>query len=175
MKPDAIIKKLKLKDQLSAEPSKALVPIEQALVYVAMMTPLLLLAEHFGITDTFKVNVLIGGAIGGAIGSIYNTFSSSAVSQWSVSGEANPDAVHSAMLALKYTEKQPGAYLPKRPLFSLFYRYKAEQITQQTLGGNTVFTGPYDQLKKLSAFPLTDAQTPARSPTSDHMPPTVQG
>lgn len=174
MEPDAIIKKFKLRDQLGAEPSKALVPVEQVLAYLALMTPLLLLAEHFGITDMFKINLLIGGAIGAAIGSAYNTFSSNAISQWSVSGEASPDAVHSAMHALKYTEKHPGAYLPKRPLFSLFYRYKSEQITLQTIGGNTLFTGPYNLLKKLSAFPLKDAQTPAPSPTSDHTPPTVQ-
>jgi hypothetical protein len=94
-----------------------------------------------------------------------------ALSQWTVPGQVDPEAVRSAMLALKYVEPQPGVYQPKRPLFSLFHRYQSERITLQAMGGNTLISGPYKQLKLLSAFMLPDAQSPA----SDHTPPTVQG
>ena len=135
------------------------------------MTPLLLLAEYFGITDTFKMNLLVGGALGAVIGSTYNFFNSMALSQWNVPGQVDPEAVRSAMLALKYVERQPGVYQPKRPLFSLFHRYPSERITLQAIGGDTLISGPYKQLRQLSALALSDAQTPA----SDHTPPTVQG
>lgn len=171
MQPDTTIKKLKLNDQLRTEPSKAWAPVEQALAYLALMTPLLLLAEYFGITDTFKMNLLVGGALGAVIGSTYNFFNSMALSQWNVPGQVDPEAVRSAMLALKYVERQPGVYQPKRPLFSLFHRYPSERITLQAIGGDTLISGPYKQLRQLSALALSDAQTPA----SDHTPPTVQG
>lgn len=171
MQPDTTIKKLKLKDQLRSEPSKAWAPVEQALAYLALMTPILLVAEYFGITDTFKMNLLVGGALGAVIGSTFNFFSSMALSQWTVPGQLDPEAVRSAMLALKYVEKQPGVYQPKRPLFSLFHRYQSERITLQAMGGDTLIEGPYKQLRQLSVLALCDAQTPA----SDHTPPTVQG
>lgn len=171
MQPDTTIKKLKLNDQLRTEPSKAWAPVEQALAYLALMTPLLLLAEYFGITDTFKMNLLVGGALGAVIGSTYNFFNSMALSQWNVPGQVDPEAVRSAMLALKYVERQPDVYQPKRPLFSLFHRYPSERITLQAIGGDTLISGPYKQLRQLSALALSDAQTPA----SDHTPPTVQG
>ncbi len=171
MQPDTTIKKLKLKDQLRSEPSKAWAPVEQALAYLALMTPILLLAEYFGITDTFKMNLLVGGAIGAVIGSTFNFFSSMALSQWTVPGQVDPEAVGSAMLALKYVERQPGVYQPKRPLFSLFHRYRSERITLQVIGGDTLIRGPYKQLRQLSVLALSDAQTPA----PDHTPPTVQG
>ena len=171
MQPDTTIKKLKLKDQLRSEPSKAWAPVEQALAYLALMTPILLFAEYFGITDTFKMNLLVGGALGAVIGSTFNFFNSMALSQWTVPGQVDPEAARSAMLTLKYVERQPGVYQPKRPLFSLFHRYRSERITLQAMGGNTLISGPYKQLKLLSAFILPDAQTPA----SDHTPPTVQG
>lgn len=171
MQPDTTIKKLKLKDQLRSEPSKAWAPVEQALAYLALMTPILLFAEYFGITDTFKMNLLVGGAIGAVIGSTFNFFSSMALSQWTVPGQVDPEAVRSAMPALKYVERQPAVYQPKRPMFSLFHRYQSERITLQAMGGNTLIRGPYKQLRQLSALALSDAQTPA----SDHTPPTVQG
>lgn len=171
MQPDTAIKKLKLKDQLRSEPSKAWAPVEQALAYLALMTPILLVAEYFGITDTFKMNLLVGGALGAVIGSTFNFFNSMALSQWTVPGQLDPEAVRSAMLTLKYVERQPGAYQPKRPLFSLFHRYRSERITLQVIGGDTLISGPYKQLKQLSALALGGAQTPA----SDHTPPTVQG
>jgi hypothetical protein len=171
MQPDTAIKKLKLKDQLRSEPSKAWAPVEQALAYLALMTPILLVAEYFGITDTFKMNLLVGGAIGAVIGSTFNFFNSMALSQWTVPGQLDPEAVRSAMLTLKYVERQPGVYQPKRPLFSLFHRYPSERITLQAIGGDTLISGPYKQLRQLSALALSDAQTPA----SDHTPPTVQG
>jgi hypothetical protein len=173
LKSATTIKRMTLKEQLRTEPSKAWAPVEQALAYLALMTPLLLLAEYFGLTDTFKMNLLVGGAIGSVIGSTFNFFSSAALSHWNLPGQADPQALHSAMLALKYVEKQPGVYQPKRPLFSLFHRYPSERITLQTVGDNTLITGPYNRLKKLSAFILTDAQTPAPAPASDHTPPTA--
>ena len=90
MQPDTTIKKLQLKDQLRSEPSKACAPVEQALAYLALMTPILLFAEYFGITDTFKMNLLVGGAIGAVIGSTFNFFSSMALSQWTVPGQVDP-------------------------------------------------------------------------------------
>lgn len=175
MKPDTNIKRLKLKDQLSVDPYKAFALVENLLNYLVLMTCVLFFAEYFGITDTFKSNLLVGGAIGAPLGFAYILFSDAALAEWRIPGRVNPQALQNAMLALKHTEKQPRVYQPERPLFSLFYRYKSERITLQTVGDNTLVTGPYNQLKKLSAFALADAQPPLPAPASDHTPPTVQG
>ena len=52
-----------------------------------------------------------------------------------------------------------------------FLKLFNEFAIAKAMGANTLISGPYKQLKQLSALALSDAQTPA----PDHTPPTVQG
>lgn len=153
---DTPITRLTLKDQLTVDPYKALALLETLLLFFAVMALVLFVAHRVGITDTFKSALLYSGTFGASIGMAFNMYREAALSEWTLAAPVSPLALQNAMLSLKYSERQPGVYGPKKPMFTLLHRCDSERITVTTLNDKTHFTGPANKLKALSAMPLTD-------------------
>ncbi len=169
---DTAITRLKLKDQLAADPYKALALLESILLCFVATAILLFAAHIMGITDTFKSNVLYGGTLGACIGRTYSMYRDAALAEWRVASRISPAVLQKAMLALKYSETSEGVYYPKKRMFTPFHRCVSERITLTVLDGDTRFTGPHHKLKALSAMQLADEP---ETPVSDSTPPRVQG
>ena len=153
----ADITRLTLKQQLAVDPYKALGLLETLLTFIVVMSVVLFVGYALGITDTFKTNLLCSGTLGASIGMAYSMYREAALAEWRVTGHVSPEALRSAMAAVKYAEAQPGVYYPKKRMFTPFHRCDSERITLTTVNDGVLFKGPHNKLKALAALQLTEA------------------
>lgn len=165
---DTELRRLKLTQQLSADPLKALALLEHMLIAFVLSALGFWLMVKVGLTREFLTGGLIGGMIGGTCITVKMMYRDAALSQLSVARLPSPDALQHALSSLGYTEQQPGVFQPKKRRFSLLYSCLSERITLVTQGNQSHLTGPYDKLKMLSAL-----HTSVPAPTSDHTSPTA--
>ncbi|BAV75589.1 hypothetical protein PCAU_3380 [Pseudomonas chlororaphis subsp. aurantiaca] len=144
------LKRFRLRDQLSADCLKIFALFEKTVLAIVLITLVFILMEKAGLTNVFWVGGVAGGTIGFLIITVKKMYHDEALSELKVHDHIKPEMLSNAMLTIGYSEKKDGMYHPKIKLFSIFFYCPSELIMLKAQGVDSIFTGPYDKLLKLS-------------------------
>ncbi|MFV0933951.1 hypothetical protein [Pseudomonas jessenii] len=144
------LKKLKLRDQLSKDHLKLLSLIEKTVLAYTLMSLVFIFMNKIGLTEAYRSSNAIAGTIGYLAMTIKLMYYDEALSELRTHIDISQETLKSAMLTIDYSEKKDGAYHPKKRMFSIFYFCKSELIIHTIKDKNTILTGPYTKLLKLS-------------------------
>ncbi|AIS12691.1 hypothetical protein JM49_13750 [Pseudomonas chlororaphis subsp. aurantiaca] len=144
-----VLKRFRLRDQLSADRLKIFALFEKTVLAIVLITLVFIFMEKTGLTSMFLVGGVVGGTMGFLIITVKKMYYDEALSELKVNDHITPEMLSNAMLTIGYSERD-GIYHPRIKIFSVFFYCPSELIMLKAQGVDSIFTGPYDKLLKLS-------------------------
>ncbi|WP_153043902.1 hypothetical protein [Pseudomonas thivervalensis] len=137
-----VIKRLKLRDQLSGGPSKIFVLVGRNIMVSLLIALVFVFMEKFSLRNDFSGWEVVGGTIGYLAVTAKKMYFDEASAELRVRANMEPSLLRDAMLSIGYSERRDGVYFSDD--------CKSEVITCTIQRSVAIFTGPYDRLVTLS-------------------------
>ena len=137
-----VMKRLKLREQLSGDPFKIFVLVEKNIMVSLLMVLVFVFMEEFSLKNDFSGWEVMGGTIGYLAVTAKKMYFDEASSELRVRADMEPNLLRGAMLSIGYSEERDGVYFSDDR--------KSEVIICTIQRSVAMFTGPYDRLVTLS-------------------------
>jgi hypothetical protein len=137
-----VMKRLKLREQLSGDPFKIFVLVERNIMVSLLMVLVFVFMEELSLKNDFSGWEVVGGTIGYLAVTAKKMYFDDASSELRVRTNMEPSLLRNAMLSIGYSEQRDGVYCSDD--------CKSEVITCTIQRSVAIFTGPYNRLVTLS-------------------------
>ncbi|KGU85435.1 hypothetical protein E3Z27_21370 [Pseudomonas mediterranea] len=146
-----ILRRLRLKDQLSNDLLKIFALIERTIVASILILLVFIFMSRMSLMNGPLGWEVLSGLIGYLAIVIKKMYYDEALSELRMDVEVERDVLRCAMLSIGYSEKKVNVYWSKK-IFSFFFYCKSEAITYTPQSGLVIFIGPYDKLLTLASI-----------------------
>ncbi|WP_434574594.1 hypothetical protein J3P88_07820 [Pseudomonas sp. Z3-6] len=138
-----VLKRLKLREQLSGDPFKIFVLVERNIMVALLITLVFIFMDELSLRNDFSGWEVVGGTIGYLAVTAKKMYFDEASSELRVgTNNMEPSLLRNAMLSIGYSEQRDGVYFSDD--------CKSEVITCSIQRSVAIFTGPYNRLVTLS-------------------------